>query len=612
MSSQTAPRRLAVLAVLFAAACGGSSSKTDPQPDPSPACLGVAELCATPESCCSGICTAGECGCTPASGTPCTSSAACCSGFVCGAAHTCVTGDRPEGDYCAYPFDCATNNCTAAHTCGPTCTGWGKSCTNSDQCCNLMGCLGGTAASPAVCTLNCQSSLSSACTADDQCCSGYHCRAGHCQLGTCGVAYHECATSADCCSTTTPRFRCDESHTCACGVPGDSCTDEADCCNQYECRAGTCHQPAGTLADRAVCLDGTDCASGSCQRSDPLVAFGQCCTRALDACTAGTFCCNPTGALVNACRAVSGTCDACRTIGAACVLATDCCKGRCENTACCEPLAEACAAGTECCSGRCGTLDKDGTGPKCCEGLGGACGGYGLGDCCEGLYCDPFGNHKCQARPGGACTVDTDCYKGSCVASSCVGSLGAPCGTGMPCGDGLACGDTGTCQVPPGGSCTGAGWCLNSDYYDTTITCIDSTCCLQPTVSSGLCASTGGADGGECCSGSCTGDACSCSGPYGHCTDTSRCCAGSSCVIPDPSGVGLTCCPRVGDACAATADCCDVKNYTFRRPDIACAAAGTPSPICCVSSGKTCNIGERCCSGGTCPVTGSKTTGTCP
>lgn len=438
--------------------------------------------------------------------------------------------------------DCCTSNCLPTGTCGPPCAGYGKGCTASDQCCSQLGCLGGATGSPATCTFQCKDSWAGldACTADSECCSGYHCRAGYCQAGTCGALRSYCLSDADCCAGTTPRLHCDAWNECACGEFGDACADAADCCTGLECRSGQCHPPAASIADRDRCLDASDCIDGSCR-------FGTCCSGQGGACGATSLCCGSSGPSL-ACLAVTGTCDLQRDVGGACAAPGDC------------------------------------------------------------------GTAHCQALPGTACTVDGDCYMGSCVAGACQGGLSAPCGSGEPCHAPLVCSANGICLEPPGGACGSSFDCNGSDSYDTSVSCLEGTCCLQPGFASTTCGVTAGTNGAECCSRTCDAGSgtCSCSGPLAPCSDSRRCCNPmSSCIIDDPlSPYGKLCCAPVKGACRTASDCCDNAGQTYRAGQIDCGTTGVAAGACCVMSGKACSAGEVCCSGQTCPSTGKSPT--CP
>jgi len=79
-------------------------------------CLADGETCATPDECCSGVC-------TDADG----------DGVL-----TCSESCVPEGGACTRSADCCAGNCRADGTCGPpevACVPLGGSCTTDAECC---------------------------------------------------------------------------------------------------------------------------------------------------------------------------------------------------------------------------------------------------------------------------------------------------------------------------------------------------------------------------------------------------------------------------------------------------------------------------------------------
>lgn len=606
MSNRHGPVLPAIALAALVTACSGGGGGPAVG---APSCRAFAAACTTEAECCSGACDAGQCDCSPSSGAACVMDGECCPGLRCASGH-CSVGCRAEGAPCSYGGDCCTGRCLPEGVCGPPCVGYGAGCTASDQCCSHLGCLGGSAAHPATCTYDCKDTFAGleACAGDGECCSGYRCRAGYCQPGACGALHAYCLSDADCCTSATPHLRCDGStNRCVCGDLGASCAGGADCCDGLECRSGQCHPPPATLADDAACVDGTDCSGGTCRPTS--LPTGLCCTGQGVACTGASTCCYSSTGPSLSCLAVTGTCDVRRALGGVCAAGSDCATGHCQSDVCCTTQSVACASDLDCCSTHCGTVE-DGTGPKCCQGQDAPCGGFG-GECCEGYTCDYSGTDTCKGLPATACTADADCYLGRCVSGACQGDLRAPCGPGRPCLESLVCGEYGRCLQPPGGACASAFDCDGADYYDTAVACLAGTCCLQPGQPSSTCAGSAGADGAECCSGTCTGGACACSGPLAPCTDSSRCCIGvSSCIVAAPGGVGSLCCSGVGQTCRTRDDCCDVAQPSYRAAAIDCPASGPAALRCCVRQGQACSAGDVCCSGAPCPSTGK--TPICP
>ena len=582
---------IAMAALLFACSGGGGNP-----PPGTPVCRAFSATCATGAECCSGVCDAGRCDCSPTSGGACVADGECCPGLRCASGH-CAIGCRSEGTPCTFGGDCCTGRCLPEGVCGPPCLAYGRGCTASDQCCSHLGCLGGSAAIPATCTYDCKDSFTGldACASDSECCSGYHCRAGYCQPGACGAQYAYCLSDADCCTAATPHLRCDSStHNCECGALGATCADGADCCGGLECRGGQCHPPPATAADDAACVDASDCKGGTCRTTS--LPTGLCCTGQGVACTSASRCCYSNTGPSLACLAVTGTCDVPRAIGGACTAAGDCATAQCQSNVCCTTRSDACTSSLDCCSTHCGTIE-DGSGPKCCQGQDAPCSGVTGTACCQGYTCEYPGSGVCKALPGTACTADADCHLGRCISGACQGDLRAPCGPGEPCLATLVCSVNGLCLEPPGGACVSSFDCNGSDYYDTTVACLSGTCCLQPGQASAAC-------GAECCSNACdAGGACTCSGPLQRCSDSSRCCSGnSSCIVPDPSGVGYVCCVAIGQGCRTRNDCCGLDSY--RGAAISCGSSGAAAGRCCLASGTACSPGEVCCSGAACPTPG--------
>jgi hypothetical protein len=101
---------------------------------------------------------------------------------------------------------------------------------------------------------------------------------------------------------------------------------------------------------------------------------------------------------------------------------------------------------------------------------------------------------------GGACTLGSECFSGTCSASVCTaGGAGAPCQVATDCSSNL-CGEDATCAAPPaaagaGGACTIAAGCLSNACIeglcgpgDQGAVCSVNADCMSTSCSQGFCA----------------------------------------------------------------------------------------------------------------------------
>jgi len=532
-------------------------------------CHEVGDACGADGECCSFGCVEGVCKANPLPDGLCRTSNDCVGGLVCEDGH-CKRGDRPDGDVCRNASDCASDRCvdgkcTARTDCGSP----GGACTSSSQCCSGLQCVGGKCATEAcrtsgstctesvqccnglgcgtgTCSSVCRSHLG-ACTQDNDCCSGYGCVGGVCRSG-CAPEVATCDLDSDCCAGTRCAADSTGTRKCRQGQLGESCTQTAECddaqsliCNAGKCDYAVCRQYVGDK-----CLDSSDCCAANGLDCGPQ---GTCCKASNAACdrysgtTAG--CCPGT-----LCLDATGTCGACLQAGQPSAASNDCCSTA-RNSAtgnCCLTDGSASTQNSLCCSG----TQQAGA---CCRGEGSACDTAGT-QCCGGLVCDPD-------------------YTGSSSYKTCRKPVGSGCTpvSGTPASNECEGGDYSWCAVPVGGT--------------------SARCCIAP---AGACDANS-----DCCSGTC--------GTDGKCTQMP---AGGSCDYYgnhcDPATTsncfGDTCCAGMGQACGASAPCCD-DPFTFGQ-DLACGSAQK----CCKPSNSTCTAGSECCSG-TCTIKPNSTSGTC-
>ena len=205
--------------------------------------------------------------------------------------------------------------------------------------------------------------------------------------------------------------------------------------------------------------------------------------------------------------------------------------------------------------------------------------------CCNGAVCETNGggtSGTCGAAscksPGDSCQVAGDCCGGrNCINNICSNSTCTA--TGSACSSGTECCTTlcnQTCQTIPG--------------QGTTCKVLGEPC-----------APDAGNAGGGCCSGVCSGGACtaqfSCRASNDICTSSSQCCS-LICNIQSGSSVGTCVNPSGATSCGVSGDPCSPSGS--KCCTLACTNLGTGTTICqptlgCRVQGDTCADIEDCC-----------------
>jgi hypothetical protein len=342
----------------------------------------------------------------------------------------------------------------------------------------------------------------------------------------------------------------------------------------------------GTCADSGeACENGPDCCSFSC-------IDGECsadqCTADGAACTANEECCG--GVCTNdVCAPLN---DACRTSGNPCDAPSDCCSKYCLDGLCspapsyCLQAGDTCRTDFECCGGKCTMADGATLGVCTLAPASGATGCLSAGEVCSGgaVY-DP-------ANPPDTCG-------GECCSRACY-----PYGpTGV-----LICQPPSGCH-PTGENCREDLDCCGAegrpDGDTAAITCMKE----------------GDNPVGRCNNGnSCTPAGGICRLQEIECNANANCCAGNvlqlnTCKqdnlgIPRCLAAEIDCTdPQnyVGQACASSADCCNLPCVP--NPD------GDPPFVCggdsCVAAGGACTTTADCCRGLPCTILPGATSGIC-
>jgi len=301
------------------------------------------------------------------------------------------------------------------------------------------------------------------CAGPADCCSN-QCVAGSCVASQqCKNNGTVCKTNGDCCSQKC-ESRCDGNRCVgvACQANGAKCAQPSECCSS-RCENGFCAQAGQCKATNVDCdPKAKDCCSGRCEPVQGMtnvtrcanycVGDGAACTKAIDCCGLGCWngkCGAPRCALQS--QPCAQNADCCSNI---CDANTKKCQLDPQNTMC-RGTGESCNSGSQmgCCSKVCSkTLDpkedRCDLAPDVCRGESATCAKDA--DCCHGI-CDP-NTHKCKtpcAPTSGACTVAGDCCSGSC----CMGTCNPPPNNCTP---------TGQACTKPDDCCTGfcfGGFC---------------------------------------------------------------------------------------------------------------------------------------------------------
>jgi hypothetical protein len=362
-----------------------------------------------------------------------------------------------------------------------------------------------------------------------------------------------------------------------------------------------------------ACVDGVECCSGVCDATAMVCTIIGACGESGDACDVGPDCCTFS--------CVDGECaDAqCTADGQACIDDGECCGGDCTGDIC-VPLGNGCATSGNPCD------DSS----DCCSSF-----------CSDGICAQPS---YCQ-QSDDVCAFDGQCCSGSCnkepnALLGLCGTVPAPGGgnclpAGEVCGDGSvydggplpvcggeccsrACfpyGQTGVliCQPPSGcrptgevcgddGDCCGSAGLPDGETSDVTCSKVDDN-------------PLGRCDNGN----SCTPAGGICRLTEIECNANANCCSGNTLQNPTckQDNLGIPRCLAeeidctdpsifVGQACASSADCCNLPCVP--NPD------GDPPFVCvggCVPSDGTCTTSADCCAGIPCVVPSGQTAGVC-
>ena len=344
--------------------------------------------------------------------------------------------------------------------------------------------------------------------------------------------------------------------------------------------------PGECAESGASCETGPDCCSFSC-------VDGECsadqCTADGDACTANEECCGSV-CTNDVCAPLN---DSCRTSGNPCDAPSDCCSKYCVDGMCspapsyCIQAGDTCRNDFECCAGKC-TMGEGATLGVCtlapasgatgCLSAGEVCSGGAVydpanplptcgGECCS-RACFPYGPTGvliCQP-PSGCHPTGENCREDL----DCCGAEGRPDGdtAGITC---MKEGDNPVGRCNNGNSCTPAG----------------GICRLQEV--------------------SCNANANCCAGnvlQFATCKQDNlgipRCLA-AEIDCTDPANY-------VGQACASSADCCNlpcVPNPDGDDPPFVCGGDS------CVAAGGACTTTADCCRGLPCTILPGATKGVC-
>ena len=538
-------------------------------------------------------------------------------------------GLKKNGQTCAYPSDCESNQCVDGVCCESSCEGPCRSCSlpgSPGQCLNVAA----GAQDP---RLTCKDGGKASCGTNGVCDGN-----GACQKYPVGTV---CGTEVCLAGAHTPAGTCNQSGQC---VAPPSLT-----CNPFICNGASCYS---ACSSDSQCVAGSFCVNSSCG----LKPLGAECSLSKECqsghCAQGT-CCNAdcTGACM-ACNLVAslGLCtavpDGAPDPQEKCQVTT---QSTCGTTGLCK--AGACAyftKGLNCMAPTCATASSE-IQASTCDGVGACltppartCGTYvcSAGACkntCTGdADCVPPNtcvNNSCGLKPNGAtCSAGSQCQSTFCTEGVCCNSACSDATTGGLCKSCKVAGLVGTCSsVPDGhadpklkcvasnaaagdcsrdGTCNGMGACRP---WSTSTGCRQASC---PATGSTLTPAANCDGAGNCPAAtteSCDPYRCSATSPscLTTCTDNNDCVSGETCLkITNRCGLKLA----NGQACKAGTDC---QSAACSAEGVCCNNACTGTCQSCTLSGSvgTCsNIGvgqppQAGMSCGTNPLCG--TTGKC-
>ena len=456
-------------------------------------------------------------------------------------------GQKKNGQSCADPSDCESNQCVDGVCCESACAGPCRSCALSGspgQCVNVAS----GAADP---RQTCQDNGRASCGTNGVC-DG----TGACQKYAPGTV---CGTEVCQAGAHTPAATCNQSGQCV--------TPPVLMCNPFTCNGSSCF---GTCSTDTQCEAGNVCSNSSCGLK-PLgaecsaaqecksnhCAQGVCCN---SECAGACLTCNLSGSL-GLCNPVPDGApdpqDVCKaTLEASCGTTGTCKGGECAYF----------AKGLNCKPALCSTASAQ-TPPSICDGAG----------ACVTLVDVSCGTYICSSTTcKSSCVSDADCTPpNSCINNSCGPKpLGTACTAGAQCVSGY---------------CT-EGVCCESVCSDDPVTGLCRSCKV-PGASPGSClpVTSGGADPKHRCSasnaaaGDCSNDG-TCNGA-GACrpwsTDTG--CRGASCqagaLTLETKCDGKGTCP----AAAAPISC---APYICSTPPTSCRT--TCATVADCTSGEAC------------------------
>jgi len=379
--------------------------------------------------------------------------------------------------------------------------------------------------------------------------------------------------------------------------------------------------PVGCHEIGTACVTTDECCTGVCDPVEQICSWTpDACTAADEACETGPECCT-FSCVEGQCSSVQCTAD-----GETCLEDAECCGGMCVSGTCsplnieCRTSGNPCADNDDCCSHFC--KDDVCSGPSYCSQSGDVCNSDQ--ECCAGL-CD-----KEAGAELGVCALAPASGAGGCL------SAGEVCSAGVTNDGGVASYDGGTLPICGGECCsracfpygpTGVLICQPpSGCHPTGELCqSDLDCCGSETRPDGdtsqiVCNKEGSNPIGRCDNGnSCTPAGGICRLQAVECSANANCCAGNvlqnnTCVqdnlgIPRCLAAEIDCTDPanyVGEACASSADCCNLPCVPNPQGDPPFVCAGE-----CVDSGGTCTNNADCCSGIPCLLSPGSTMGTC-
>ena len=193
------------------------------------------------------------------------------------------------------------------------CLSEGKSCKESDECCDGKCSLGACLA-PDICANDGQSCDST------RCCAG-SCKDGICISGASCAQAGESCSNKDCCSGSCVNSVCQEE---PCSPAGSSCVDNA-CCDGKYCYQDVCQAGESVCADLGESCSTKDCCEYPC-------VDGMCVAEGLACAALGESCANNDCCDEYACK--DSVCRTCFERDRECTSPAECCSGYCSVGKC--------------------------------------------------------------------------------------------------------------------------------------------------------------------------------------------------------------------------------------------------------------------------------------